>query len=521
MNIKNLLFYSILTFLGGQIFAQEPILTKPAGTTIPNYFIENAEVQVIENKDDYILFYQDCDWKTYKNETKKMILYTPNSKSVKITELIVPDGNKYITSKVVHDEVLNFYFFHNLKNRTIDFNTSSIPIPESDLDSKKLTMSTLFSYQIEPKTTTQGYFAESLNKNYFSVVLTTLNEKKTIKTIYVIVYNSKFEIDWMQEFNPDFALKQTDIADVKVTNNGKALLLLNTFNAEKRKQFNHELQLISLYKDNDLAKFTALTGFGIIQSMKMLVLKNGNYFVAGYYTEKQNATTSGYFTYTFDPRKEKQVLTSYNYKFNETYKEREATGFAEPAKPNNSYDLKCDYLWEFPNDFVVMLGEQYLATTTVDPKKKTTTYNYFLKNVFYHQFALDGVHAGYDIFSKPQFGTSLNPFTDFQDLGLSYSAFLNGTTVYLMYNEHISRFNKEDVSQLITFNSNYKKEACLALVKINKIGDISKIMLMPPIKDIYYNKLWFSDGWNMIFGLSTKKTYDLEKIQIQSDWQWD
>ena len=521
MNIKNLFIYSFLTVLGGQLFAQEVIIPNPSGTPIPNYFIDNADVQVIEDKDDYILFYQDCDWTSNKNGTKKLIQYLPNNKSVNITELTIPDGNRYITSKVVNDEVLSFYFFQNLKNRTIDFNTSTIAIPESNLDSKKLNMNTVYSYSIEPKTTTKSFFAESLNKNYFSLILTTLDEKRSIKTIFVVVYNSKFEIEWMQVFNPDFALKQTDIADMKVTNNGKALLLLSTFNAEKKKQSNHELQLISLYKDNDLAKFTSVTSFGMIQSMKMLVLKNGNYFVAGYYTEKQNATTSGYFTYTFDPRKEKQVLSSYNYKFNETYKEREAIGFAEPAKPNNTYDLKCDYLWEFPNDFVVMLGEQYLETTTVDPKKKTTTFNYFLKNVFYHQFALDGVHAGYDIFSKPQFGTSLNPFTDFQDLGLSYSAFLNGTTVYLMYNEHISRFNKEDVSQLITFNSNYKKEACLALVKINKIGDISKIMLMPPLKDMYYNMLWYSDGWNLIFGLNTKKTYNLEKIQIQSEWQWD
>lgn len=521
MNIKNLLFYTILTVFGGQLVAQEGIISNPSGTPIPNYFSDNSDVQVIDDKEDYILFYQDCDWTTNKSGTKKLIAFTPGGKSAQITELTVPDGNKYITSKVVNDEVLNFYFYHNVKNRTIEVHTATVEIPQSDLESKKLTMNSIVSYQIDPKTTTRGYFAESLDKKFFSLILTTLDEKKSIKTVFVIVYNSKFEIDWMQEFKPDFALKQTDIADVKVTNNGKALLLLNTYDAVKRKQSNHELQLLSFYKDNDLARFSAVTTFGIIQSMKMLVLKNGHYFVAGYYTEKQNATTAGYFTYTFDPRKEKVVLTSYNYKFNDTYKEREATGFAEPAKPNSSYDLKCDYLWEFPNDFVVMLGEQYLETTTVDPKKKTTTYNYFLKNVFYHQFALDGVHAGYDMFPKPQFGTSLTPIKDYSQLGLSYSAFLNGSTVYLMYNDHVTRFNKEGISQFVSFDSNYKKEACLTLVKINKIGDMGGVLIMSPMKDFYYNKMWYSDGWNIIFGLNTKKTYNLEKVQIQTEWQWD
>lgn len=168
-----------------------------------------------------------------------------------------------------------------------------------------------------------------------------------------------------------------------------------------------------------------------------------------------------------------------------------------------------------------MMGEQYLETTTVDPKKKTTTYSYFLKNVFYHQFALDGVHAGYDMFPKPQVGTSLTPVKNYADLGLSYSAFLNGTTVYLLYNEHISRFDTKWSSDRISFNSDLKKEACLSLVRINKIGDMDQIMIMPPVKDVYYHKLWYSDGWNLIFGLSTKKTYDLEQVQISSEWQWD
>jgi hypothetical protein len=521
MNIKNLLFYTILFFGSGSIFAQQGVISKPTGTPIPDYLIDNSNIQVIEDKEDYILFYQDCDWTSNKSGTNKLIAYSPDSKTAQITELIIPNGNNYITSKVVNNEVLNFYFFHNIKSRTIELHTANVAIPESNFDSQKLTMNTLFSYQIEPKTTTKGFFAESLDKKYFSLILTTLDERKSIKTVFVIVYNEKFEIDWMQEFKPDFALKQTDIADVKVTNNGKALILLNTYDAVKKKQSNHELQLLSFYKDNDLAKFKTVTPFGIIQSMKMLVLKNGHYFVAGYYSEKQNATTAGYFTYTFDPRKEKEVLTSYNYKFNESYKERDATGFAIPAKPNTNYDLKCDYLWELPNDFIVMLGEQFLETTTVDPKKKTTTYNYFFKNVFYHKFALDGTHAGYDMFPKPQFGTSLTPINDYSQLGLSYSAFLNGTTVYLIYNEHISRFDKKGFSQFVSFNSDFKKEACLTLLKINKIGDVGGILILAPTKDLYYNKLWYSDGWNLVFGLSSKKMYSLEQLQIQSDWQWD
>lgn len=307
MKIRYLLFNIILISFIANSIAQEGFI--PKGLPIPNFFIENSSLQLIDDKDDYVLFYQDCDYTVQKNGTHKMVLYAPRKKSVQMTELLVPDGNKYIVSKMNNEDVVHFYFFHDLKARTIDINRATSSIPESNLDMQKLSMNTIVTYPVEPKTTTQGYFAESLDKNYFTLVLATFDEKKSIQKFYIVVYNSKFEIDWMQEFMPDFKLKQTDIADVKITNNGKALVLLNTYTAEKRKQYNHELQLVSMYKDNDLTRFSAVTTFGIIQSMKMLVLKNNHYFVAGYYAEKQNATTVGYFTYTFDPRKEKEVLT--------------------------------------------------------------------------------------------------------------------------------------------------------------------------------------------------------------------
>lgn len=521
MNIRYFLLNILLLSFALHSNAQQEVISKPEGIPIPNFFIDNSSLQLIEAEDNYVLFYQNCDFSIQKKGNHQLVLYFPNSKTTKTTELSIPDGNQYVASKVNGDEVIHFYFFHDIRERTIDINWASTSIPTSNSDKKKLIMNSIVNYPVDPKTTTQGYFAESLDKNYFTLVLATFDEKKTIQKFYIVVYNSKFEIDWMQEFTPDFQLKQTDLADVKINNMGKVLVLLNTYNADKRKQYNHELQLLSMYKDNDFTKFSTVTSFGIIQSMKMLVLKNDHYFVAGYYAVKQNATTEGYFTYTFDPRKEKEIVTSYNYKFNDSYKEREATGFAEPAKANNNYDLKCDYLWELPNDFIVMLGEQYLETTTVDPKKKTITYNYFFKNVFYHQFALDGLNAGYDMFPKPQVGTSMKPIKNYAELGLSYAAFLNETTVYLMYNAHISRFDPKGVDQLNSFNSDRQKEACINLVKINKIGDMGKMLIMPPVKDFYYHKLWYSDGWNLIFGLTTKKTYDLEQVRISSEWQWD
>jgi hypothetical protein len=33
--------------------------------------------------------------------------------------------------------------------------------------------------------------------------------------------------------------------------------------------------------------------------------------------------------------------------------------------------------------------------------------------------------------------------------------------------------------------------------------------------------MWFSDGYNILLGFSGKKEYQVEKLQISSEWDWD
>ncbi len=520
MKIRFLSFFTFAFLFFSMGSAQEPVITKPVGIPVPNYSTESAYIQVVADLDNEILYYQDNDFKVNTLGTNKLLLYNKGNQELQTTDLSIPEGNNYITSRYVNDVVYNFYFQHNLKSRTIALNKGEVELPSSSSGSKKLYPEQVFSYNVDAKVKTYAQFAESNDKKYFSICLITMNELKSIKYLYTVVYNEKMEIVWMDQFLPDFKGKETAIADFKVTNKGKALLLLNTYNSEKKKQINHEVQLISMYSDHDYTWFSSPTTFGIAQSMKLLELKNGKYFVAGYYCEKQNTTTAGYFTFTFDPRKEKQVLTSYNYKFNDTYKEKIVEGFEEPAKPNTEYDVKCDYLWELSNDFVVMIGEQYLSFKTVDKKKEITIYSYMCKNLFYHQFGLDGITAGYDMYGKPQVGTSFKPVTDLSQLGLSYQAFLIKDVVYFIYNDHINRV--EDVGDPFTsFDADERKESIVMITKIKKVGFVESKLIMLPQKDFNFQKMWYTDGRKVFFGATTKKGYFLDQFEIMNDWEWE
>jgi len=517
IRVLSLLLFTFWVF--PLLFAQDPALPNPQGTPISGYNPDYSSHQMIADLDDGILFYQDCDDAITKSGLKQLILYSSSNRSVNTIELMVPNDYFYITSRVLDNEVSHFYFFNNLRARTIQLDYATTGIPDESSNSKKLEMNTVFTYNVEPKTTTKGYFAESNDKKLFSICLATFNQTNSIQNIFVIVYNPKMEVVWMEEFKPDFKNKQTDVSDFKLANTGKALLLLNTYDAQKRKQYNHELQLVSMFRNNDFTKFRAVSDFGIIQSMKLLVLNNGKYFVGGYYAQKQNGSSIGYVTYTFDPRQEKEIASFYVNTFKLNYKERVATGFSDPAKPNPDYNLKCDYLFELPDDLVVMLGEQYLELTTVDPKKKTTTYSYLTKSLFYHQFGLDGITAGYDVYPKPQIATSLTPARDLFHLGISYTAFQDGSLVYILHNDHKDRFSTSD--EWISYNSDERKEGILILTRFKKIGLLESKMIMNPLKDGYYQNTWFGNGEKVYFGLMTKKTYNLEHFEILNEWEWE
>ncbi|MDD3645288.1 MAG: hypothetical protein PHR19_07165, partial [Bacteroidales bacterium] len=160
--------------------------------------------------------------------------------------------------------------------------------------------------------------------------------------------------------------------------------------------------------------------------------------------------------------------------------------------------------------------------TKLNPKNKEVPYNYFFKDLYYHYFALAGHSAGYDFVPTPQHGSSLaTPITDFTQKGLSYFAFLGEGSVYVLYNESSGQYNAKKTDDWVSFNSDNMREASLGMCRIDKIGLVFKLVVTPPIRDLFFNRMWFSDGYNILLGFSGKKEYQVEKLQISSEWDWD
>ena len=114
MKIRIIFLISLFFYVSNFAFAQEPVIEKPLGTPVPNLNLQNANIQMIADLDQGVLFYQNIEPATDNTGVKQLILYSKDNKEIQTLELSVPDGNNYITSRILEDEVVHFYFLNNL-----------------------------------------------------------------------------------------------------------------------------------------------------------------------------------------------------------------------------------------------------------------------------------------------------------------------------------------------------------------------------------------------------------------------
>ena len=333
-----------------------------------------------------------------------------------------------------------------------------------------------------------------------------------------MVFDDKGEVIWQENYNPGFSEKEVTMYNFVLADNGKALLLTSSSSGKKKDA--STVQLFSFYENDHVSMDVEVTQS--IHSMKVLILSNDTYFVGGYYAEKKGST-SGYFTMTFDPRTETLLKKNFS-KFNDNYVEKGFLGWGKLAFTNQTYNVKCDHLFELDNGFVAMLGEQHhltIVTNTNSKGQTTTTYRYFRKHIICNMFSLDGEKSGYEMIKRSQVLVSNVQIFDVSRYGLSYYPMIKGYEVYLLYNDNIRNFNGK-AKNWETLNIAKSKTACTVLAKISKIGDVERKVVMLPNKDgRILHKLWDFDGNTAFFGIYSKKLYSVEQFEVNDQWSWD
>lgn len=534
---KNVFFISFLFLLLGNLYAQEPLLDE-VGPVIPGYNSVYADQTIIFDDEEAFTAYQYGYGYNKANEIQNLVSYHRGKKTLNSEKLVVANNFRYVYAHQ-SDEDFIAYYYRIAKGNVYELASATIPMKKSSNGSKSVDPTVIASFKFLSKGQVQRYVSVSPDKSMYTISLVAFDAKNVLNGFYVHVFNSKGEELWNQKYNPKIAGTSFEVHDVKLTDKGKVLFLLNAVTGEGKKVTSPTLQLLSLYKTDEVSMKETIT-FGYINSMRLLIKKNLDYFVGGYYSLKNNGGSSGYFTYVFNQHTEEKI-NNFNTLFYDDYKEKKTS---EMLFANQDYKVNCNLLHEFSNEFIVMLGEQTAYTRYEDEKSGEVLYNYYNNKVFYNLFSLDGVGAGYELVDKKQTLTEEKHFLGpkpvgerkisptpsmvgdpdifpYQSAALSYCPIIRGNSVYLIYNDNINNYNGEAEGR-ISANLNEDKTVCLVLTKIAKLDDVERKVVMIPAKEKrIFDKVWYFDGTTLYFGVNAKKSYTLEKIVLNDQWSWD
>jgi len=514
---KTSVFLILFILFVGKTFTQIPILT-PSGPIIPNFYPHISDNEIIENDENTILSHHVVDYTTLfkKMNLEHLISYSKDEKKVKIQELVVPNAKEtnHLFTRKIGDDIIIYYAEQSKKDNQFIVKTTTLS-QDISTGKKNINLNSLFSFNIGDKESVKYQAVESPDKSKHAFLFIILDRKNVIQKFTIMVFDDRGEYLWQENYNPNFSDKETTMSDFKLTDDGKALLLVLSSSGKKRDV--PDLQLISFHENEQITMDVEISE-EIIQSMKMLILSNDTYFVGGYYAEKKS-TTVGYFSMVFDPRSEALLHKNFS-RFNDDYNEKGVLGFGKLAYVNQRYNVKCDYLFELDNGSVAMLGEQHFSFAVTN-SKGLTTYRYFKKHIICNIFSLDGDKRGYEMIKRSQAFVLGVPVYDLSRFGLSYSPFIKGSDVYLLYNDNIKNFNGKS-KNWETLNIAHSKTACTVLAKISDIGNAQRKVVMLPNKDgRIFHKLWAFDGERAFFGIMSKKLYSLEQFEVNDQWNWD
>ena len=511
-----ILFFLII----GKGFTQIPVLT-PSGQIMSDYYPFISTNKILVNDDNTLLTHHIADGYTgfFKRiQLERLLSYNKDNRSIKIEELTVPNQKEtsYLFSKNLGDDVIIYYYEEPKKSN--QFIVKSTTISQNISNTKKnLNLGKLFSLNIGDKEYVSHIVTESPDKSKYAFCFIVTDRKNTMRKFMIMVFDEKGEVIWKEDYNPDFSEKEVVMYDSKLSNDGKMLLLVSS-SSGKRKGI-PVVQLMSFYENEHTATDVEVPNHNI-QSMRMLILSNDTYFVGGYYAEKKG-TTDGYFTMIFDPRSETLLKKEFS-KFNDNYFEKGFLGWGKLAFTNQTYNVKCDHLFELDNGSVAMLGEQHHLVVTVNNKGQYT-YKYFRKHIICNMFSLDGDKNGYEMIKRSQALVSGVPVNNVANYGLSYSPIIKGSDIYLLYNDNIHNYNGK-AKNWETINISRPKIACTILAKINmeRKGKTERKVVMLPNKDgRILHKLWAFDGQTAVFGIMSKKLYSIEQFEVNDQWSWD
>jgi hypothetical protein len=514
---RNLLLILLLLAFAG-IKAQTTVPAKHLSTTDMEFMGHPSKYYLNSAEADEGYFFVYSAEKDSKKVTKAIIYKVDKDlRSEKSSVISFPsDDYEFIGCTDNNESIIAFYSVQDKKADILSI--KKVVFDKNNIEAAA-NIEEITSMPFDNRDACISLTATSQDKSKFSINILHTSARGDFSGIYTAVFNGG-ELLWSNHEIPSLENENFDISDMQVSNEGVAYIGISSYSKKGLKSENEKFQLYVI-NENEGQLYTESVEYGVIRAMKLKLLRNGNLFIGGYYSENLLENGTGSFSYIFNPATA-EFTSSTHQEFSEDYKSAPRPDVFITKYANQQYTVVCQYIFELDNGKIVMLGEQKYIKTVVTRTNNTvqTSYVIFAKNILSNSFNANGEYENFAMYNKHQ-GISTQKLYSYdpRDFLLSYYAVQKGNNIYLMYNDNTNNVlrgsTKDEIFELNTGFSFIKKNSCLTLATLDENGDLSKekVMDCSAIGRVL-NKILYFDGDDVMFATFGKKTNSISKITL-------
>ena len=498
---------SVLLFVGLMPSLHAQTATTPSGPVVMNFSKEHYDQTVLSNDDQQLVAYCTPIWQKLKKCYHSIVTYNKSQNTVSSCVLDLSADYKRM---VAFDAGDSYFVGYSNYPKATKFEYATASIPKDCGANYAVNPRTVLSIDIDFNGYVLTYAAESADHSKHAIVFVNINKKQIAEEFYFYVYDEAGRELLYKVLSPEIYGDRFSVEDLAVTNEGEALLLMRT--GTKNKNSSSAVHILRCTQQGGKSFVKPLT-FGNIHSMRLLVLKNGNYFVGGYCAPTADEPTSEYFTCIFNNKIE-------------DFEDVRHGALTENQKPKHEFMLlyfirfytQCTALHELEDGEVMMLGEHRAMAVETG---QGTTYYHYARDIVYQHFDANGemLHnrrmPKWQSFQFEKQAIPLAPdwFT-YDKLGISFSSFVDNGKVYVLYQDTQENFNQKDGKSSYT-NLTHGK-SCTVLARMDDDGPEQKILMMPGKSKKVLHYLWLFDGKELYYGMCNMKEYSLEHSTLES-----
>lgn len=505
---KSILLIAVFAFACFGLVAQT--MTTIAPSICKARQVYGMVSKVLDGEESTLYVYSQDFFAPPSRDQESDALFTINVEQSEVSRVALnrPKNIEFLNAIESETEVVGFYFEENKKEGVMTLYMNKIskndeaPVWDPFL---------LNTFPCERRDNVYSYLAVSPDKSKAVLCYVSSVKKGDFKGSMVMTFDNTGERIWDTDLELDFSNRTFNILDMVITNDAMVYVSMVSYKVpNKNARTDEKLHVYEINSDGINTR-TEDISFGHISNGRMLLSRNGDLCLGGYYCTNLKENENGTYMMRYDT-KYSSIKGVANQNFPAKYKEKIVSKLFSSTVTNQSCYVTADKLVEFDNGNVALVGEQRNITKVVD-SKGMVTYNYFAKHIMFTMSDENGEIVEFKMFDKDQIIAAGNMSFSFESLGLSYYPFFKNNKLYMLFADNIDNFAGDSGKFIKMYMQN---KHCTAMLVVDENGTESKMKLInsKQAKGRMFTPLSIEDdGFIIIF--VDKKSANISKLNVE------